>query len=376
MNYKKNILICVEKKTTKRDVIRFGVNHLKKKFNIDIVNFTNLISKKKKILSIHETRFKSFKELYNSVRTKKYVCAIDYLRISEKKKTLKIKQLLKKNSVKIVQVHNGLIPVGPKFSKERLLKIFNFKIVFSYLLKLWKTSLLKKKEFYDISLISGLKAEEIYPETKYIKNKIFTHSFDYENSLNKKNIVKNKNIAIFIDENLISHPDYKIFGLDINISKYEYYTLIKETLKKFEKANNLKVIICAHPTQNIRKFRKYFNNFKCVLGKTEYYSRKASIVLIHQSTAISYAVIYKKPIIFLNYKKLKNYFLYNRINYFAKLFNKNPYYIDQKIVFDKIVDFKVDKDCYSKYLHNYIRHPKSKKNVSMWELLIKKINSK
>lgn len=86
MNYKKNILICVEKKTTKRDVIRFGVNHLKKKFNIDIVNFTNLISKKKKILSIHETRFKSFKELYNSVKTKKYVCAIDYLRISEKKK--------------------------------------------------------------------------------------------------------------------------------------------------------------------------------------------------------------------------------------------------------------------------------------------------
>ena len=373
---KKNIIICVEKKITKRDISRFGIKFLKKNFNVDIVNFTNLITGKKIIASNHEIIFKNFRELDTSIKTKKYICAIDYLRTSEEKKISKIKKLLKENHVKLVQIHNGLLPIESKFSKEKFFKIFNFKIILRYLLKLLKNFFSNEKIIHDISLISGLKAEEIYPETKHIKTKIFTHSFDYENTLNKNDILIKDKLAIFLDENLINHPDYKIFGLDISMYKYEYYTLIKQTLRDFEKAYNVKVIICIHPSQNIKQFRKNFKNFKCVSGKTEYYSRKASIVLAHQSTAISYPVIYKKPIIFLNYKKLRNNFLYANINRMAKLFNKNHYFIDQKIVFERINDFKVDKECYSKYLNNYICHPISKKNKSMWEMLVKKLNSK
>ena len=86
---KKNIIICVEKKTTKRDISRFGIKFLKKNFNVDIVNFTNLITGKKIIASDHEIIFKNFRELDTSIKTKKYICAIDYLRTSEEKKTSK-----------------------------------------------------------------------------------------------------------------------------------------------------------------------------------------------------------------------------------------------------------------------------------------------
>ena len=37
------------------------------------------------------------------------------------------------------------------------------------------------------------------------------------------------------------------------------------------------------------------------------------------------------------------------------------------------MDFKVDKKCYSKYLDNYIVHPKSNKSRSMWSLLAKEL---
>ena len=97
---------------------------------------------------------------------------------------------------------------------------------------------------------------------------------------------------------------------------------------------------------------------------------------MHQSTAISYSVIYNQPLVFLNYNGIKNSFLFKNINRMAYLFNKKPYFIDEKILLDRHADFKVDKKCYSKYLNNYIIHPKSKRNYSMWSLLVKTLNKK
>ena len=58
----------------------------------------------------------------------------------------------------------------------------------------------------------------------------------------------------------------------------------------------------------------------------------------------------------------------------ANLFNKKPYFIDHKfLINNKRMDFKVDKKCYSKYLDNYIVHPKSNKSRSMWSLLAKEL---
>ena len=373
---KKNLIICVEKNTTKRDLLRFGVKNLSNFYNVDIVNFHNLINKNKIVNSRYEKNLKNISDLLNLLKNKKYVCAIDYLRTSELHKTFKIKQILQENKVKLVQIHNGLLPIDKKFSKEKLFKVFNLKLLLNYFLKKLRKYFFSSQLVYDLSLISGLQAEIIYPETKLSKQKIYTHSFDYEATLNKKKIFKNKKLAIFLDENLISHPDYKIFGLNLKKYKNQYYSLIRKTLKKFELNYDLKIVVCIHPSLRNKNFKKYFKGFKCVLDKTEFYSRKASLVIMHQSTAISYSVIYNQPLVFLNYNGIKNSFLFKNINRMAYLFNKKPYFIDEKILLDRHADFKVDKKCYSKYLNNYIIHPKSKRNYSMWSLLVKTLNKK
>ena len=150
--------------------------------------------------------------------------------------------------------------------------------------------------------------------------------------MNKKKIFKNKKLAIFLDENLISHPDYKIFGLNLKKYKNQYYSLIRKTLKKFELNYDLKIVVCIHPSLRNKNFKKkYFKGFKCVLDKTEFYSRKASLVIMHQSTAISYSVIYNQPLVFLNYNGIKNSFLFKNINRMAYLFLiKNPILLMKK----------------------------------------------
>ena len=44
--------------------------------------------------------------------------AIDYLRTSELHKTFKIKQILQENKVKLVQIHNGLLPIDKIFKRK------------------------------------------------------------------------------------------------------------------------------------------------------------------------------------------------------------------------------------------------------------------
>lgn len=373
-NKKKNLIICVEKNITKRDLLRFGIGYLSKFYNVDIVNFYYLIHKKKIKKSKYEQNVKNFADLIKLVKLKNYVCAIDYLRTSEIKKTIMIKKLFQNNKIKLVQVHNGLLPIESKYSKEKFSKIFKIKLFKKYILKILNNLFSNLNFCYDISMISGLKAEQIYPETKFSKKKIYTHSFDYEATLKQKKIKKNKNLAIFIDENLMSHPDYKLFGINLSSYSSEYYSLIRKTLLSFKDKYNLNIIVCVHPSLRHEDYNSYFKGFKCVIDKTEYYSRKASLAILHQSTAVSFSVIYKIPLVFLNYNRLNNSFLFNNINRMASLFNKKPYFIDDKFLIDnKSIDFKIDKKCYSKYLDNYIIHPKSNKKRSMWSLLAKEL---
>ncbi len=361
----------MEKKVTHRDISRFGIKILKKYFNVDIINFSNLINKSYSKCSNLEKSINNIESFLNLLKTKNYIFAIDYLRTSEISKTYKIKKIIKDHKIKLVQIHNGLLPIEPYTIKNNLKKILNIKIFFLFIKKKIHNLFINNKLTYDISLISGLKAPIIYPETKLVKKKIYTHSFDYEKTLQGDKKIKNKKYGVFIDENLILHPDYKIFQIDISKYLNDYYKNLVKSLKKFKKEYNIDIIICAHPTLNLSITKKYLSEFQCLYGKTKELVKNSNIVFIHQSTAISFPVIYNKPLVFLNYDKIKNTFLYANINRMSSLFNKKVYLIDREVSPSKKKDFRVDKSYYSKYLNNYIVHPKSNKSNSMWIELAK-----
>ena len=367
---KKNIIICVEKKVSQRDIIRFGVNILKKYFDVDIVNFSDLINGTN---SKHSSKQKNINDIdifLKLLKKKNYIFAIDYLRTSEIHKTYIIKKIIKDNKIQLVQIHNGLLPIAPSTIKNNFIKVLNLKILFSFIKKKI-INLSNKKIQYDVSLISGLKAPIIYPETKLAKKKIYTHSFDYEQTLQKNKKILDRKYGVFIDENLILHPDYKIFKIDLSEHLIDYYKHLAKSLKVFKKEYKIDIVICAHPSLSLNIAKKYLSDFKYSYGNTKELVKNSDITFIHQSTAISFPVIYNKPIVFLNYSKIRNIFLYENINRLSSLFNKKVYLIDNKLLPIKQNDFKVDKSSYSKYLNNYIIHPKSNKKTSMWVELAK-----
>ena len=60
----------------------------------------------------------------------------------------------------------------------------------------------------------------------------------------------------------------------------------------------MKIIVASHPKLDFKN--KEYGNFEHVKGKTMELVKDCSLCLTFNSTAISYAVLFKKPIIFLS----------------------------------------------------------------------------
>ena len=72
----------------------------------------------------------------------------------------------------------------------------------------------------------------------------------------------------------------------------------KAKTSKVEKEFDVKVEIAGHPKTDHDEFPSYFGRRKTVYGKTWKMIRDSKFIINRNSTAINFAVIYNKPIIF------------------------------------------------------------------------------
>ena len=78
---------------------------------------------------------------------------------------------------------------------------------------------------------------------------------------------------------------------------YGKYNKTKKLIDKIEKKYNAKVVIACHPKSNYKIEDNFFNNRTLINHKTENLIKFSKFVITHGSTAISYAILYEKPIL-------------------------------------------------------------------------------
>ena len=205
------------------------------------------------------------------------------------------------------------------------------------------------------------------------KKKYFLYSYDYENYLNDKNKKRiiNGEYALFIDENIIYHPDnFNSNYPKVPATEKKYYQGLKSFFLKFQKINKLKIIIALHPTTN----KKIANNFKPIKKYSNLTGRllkDAKLVLIHSSTTKHIAAVYKKPLLFLTTDEINKSWFFNYIKQNSELFNSKIINIDEYD--EKIEKYKIERDKYSRFIDNYVVHPKFKNNKKNYLKIINKI---
>ena len=383
----KKIFFLTDIGFSKRDYERFQIEKLKKAFDVYIIDLTlcfqklfikNKVNKEKLYKLEKYIQIENIEHCLSIISSIKPEYAFDF--ISEtNQQVLKIKKFLKKKNVKLVYYQTGLVPSLNRTFKENLLRIIFLILKPFYLyVKLSrifrrKLNLKKLKNIsYDFIFVSGIDGAA-HHQAKFSKKIIYSHSLDYEKFLNfKPSNISQKNYLIFLDQNLPFHSAQFFRKEKPHVTEAKYYPALHNTFLKLEKKFKMEVVIAPHPRADISKYKNFFKGRKVSNLDTIELVKKSNGVLTHTSTAISFAVIYRKPIIFLTSNEIIQSFDDYRVHNSSRIFNSKLINIDNKKYLNNInsEDFTLSTDRvkYDLYFKNYIKHPDSK-NISMINLI-------
>ncbi len=369
----KYIFIISSRRLQERDQERFGVKYLSKKKKVIILDLSNLLMNRstliyKKIKLSYIKEIKSYKDLISILKNKENSFALDYTGNSITE--IVIKLILVWSNIKLIKYSGGLKPGDLYNHIDKNNKIFKtdqrsvFKKFFDlpfFFFRLIKKIILDFINFcsVDTVMIAGKKSVE---ENNYIyakKRKLYTHSYNYNHflTLDKKKIkIKKKDYIVYVDQGLLTHPDFFIKKREPLVDK-NFYIKINNFLSFIEKKYKYQIKIALHPKNN--KMNNLFpKRYICYLDKTAELIKDSKHVLIHYSTAVSFGVLFKKPITFLTSDKLNNFRPGAQITKLSHELKSHLINIDKNK--KKIrLQMKFNKKAYNMYLDKYIKHPKS-----------------
>ncbi|WP_312906079.1 hypothetical protein [Sphingobacterium multivorum] len=215
--------------------------------------------------------------------------------------SLKIFQTISKNSIKWSKINyyhnptnylNTTVPTLDKFSK-----LFNFKRV----LKKVQSIYLKQYQSLTIPEITFLTGSEKSVSSKQIISIDFFDIQVYDNlSGESEPLVDKAPYIVFLDIMFSNHPDFQRNGV-ATVSSEKYFDKMRGFFDFLEKESGKQVVIASHPRAN---YKSEYGNRIIIKNKTCELVKYADLVLTHGSLSISYALLAKKPILYLYFNEM------------------------------------------------------------------------
>jgi hypothetical protein len=217
----------------------------------------------------------------------------------------------------------------------------------------------------EIGVASGI---EISRKIRNAKHKLTIHSLDYDNYLvantAKRDVDINQGVVF-----LHQAPEYSSEGTHRDMSAV-YCVKMVDMLTKLSTATGLPIIIALHPRARTHHISP-FSNFTIVDSDTAKLVKNAKLVVNHCSTAVSYPVLWRKPILHVTEYSFK--ILAGDISILARKLNTTYIDLDLDNVLLPSIDqlFTVDMNAYSEYERQYIKPDRTCSGLFWPELLQK-----
>jgi len=362
----KKIIFLIESKFNQRDYNRFGIKIIKNRgYSVEIWDFTSMF-RKEYHKSYTPPDYVDLDFLFPITCKDEFLTKINNLDkgvivlsiLGNSEGNLFIYKTLQKHSI-----HYGINLLGsqPKLellsSLQLATNIHNpFKII-ELVIKKFKRAIKGGKHVPGFILCGG--KADIDDAKSWVDNTkiILVHALDYDLFLEEKKTTSNginRDYAVFIDQHLYYHPD--IYGKNYR-SGYMgsnadwYYEKIKKFFLKVEKDLKLEIIIASHPRVN---YKNNFKGRKVIKGKTNQLIKHSKLVLAHYSIAVNFAVLYKKPVMFVTSTN-RNFHKHYRMwtGRFAKELGNIPIDVNKNVSAIQIPI--VNEEKYTLYKENYIK---------------------
>lgn len=136
-------------------------------------------------------------------------------------------------------------------------------------------------------------------DKRLFDNLIPSHSPKYDQYLDSMSIEKktNDSFILFIDSNIVDHPDYENYNSGKLIDKSNYFKRINSFFKLLEEKYKTRVIISLHPTSNYDT--NPFDGREMTKYNTPLLIKNSFAVVSHFTTSVQTVVLEEKPWIFV-----------------------------------------------------------------------------
>jgi hypothetical protein len=208
---------------------------------------------------------------------------------------------------------------------------------------------------------------------------IRTHNFDYDIylSLIKAPAVAATRYLVFIDQDYCFHPEYIYQSVPPLATPGKYFPALRHGLKTISGALKVQVRIAAHPRATYQqRGLDVFGECAVEYGRTAELIRDCEAVVCHDSTAVQFAVLLAKPVIFVTTDELMNTYEGRSIAKIAAELGKSPVNLDgtelQSVDWSK--EMQVDAVKYAAYKAKYIKTAGSPE-IPLWDIVINHIES-
>lgn len=253
-------------------------------------------------IQIKVRKFASYKDLKDAISINRD--SLFWLIMTLEPRLFRLWFILSKYNCKKIVFAN--LPVAFKSAVKASYDIFNPRLLLNRMINvlmrtLIKTGILRGYEYMFLGGSEGWRGVGlIKPSMLNTVNILKVHSIAYNNYLKvreKHPIIKGKYI-VFLDQYLPFHPDNAICGL-VPPPPDIYYSVINKALEVLERYYNIPVIIAAHPKALKYHDTNFYNGRDVIFYNTENLIVNSELVVLHNSTALSTAIISQKNILFL-----------------------------------------------------------------------------
>lgn len=378
---KELLYICVKNPFSERDMERMGIEALEKHFDVQILDCTAWLMPKalatrgaSKINRKNLQHIHSLRELKAAMGDRCSGFALDYVGQFSIKAVL-LFHTLKARGFKLVVVDSGSYPspdaaLGKRSYLEKFVDAYRHGVLRQMLKEKCVRWLLKvlPDQTPDYALVAG-KAWQGDPRFRSAVNHIPAHSFDYEvyRECRCPTDVSVKPYAVYLDETIAGHEDNAELGLPEPASAERFYPALRQFFDRFEATTGLPVIIAGYPSANLEACDANFGGRKILIGQTAALVRDSRFVFAHASTAISYAVLWRKPIAFLTSSEIRIGWYQPWIDAPRVLLDAPLFDIDGR--FPDITGdgwFRMEHNAYKRYEEWFVKGEDSP-DVSLWE---------
>ena len=380
------IIYLLINRFSERDYKRFGIELLERKGNkVEAWDCVNLIFPYFDDLTKHQSidefkknliQFRDIAQLKNKIKgldsntvfvllgTVNQKGFIDIIRIINEKK-------LKYGIVYLANLPNIKVPLFVKifiFFKKPKIFLNKIKIKFrKQNSKMFDSKLKPDFIFYSGRAIK-LKLKNLFSKTKDIIS-VPSLDFDFYHQQDRFQKFKDEDYAVFLDEDNLDHPDIKYHNTKSNVNSNFYLTELNQYFKKFEKKNKLKIIIAGHPKANYDQKKNIFNGRTIIQHETKELIKNSKSVLLHCSTSVSFAILARKPLLFISSSNYSSEYQY-LIEIMSRELGQKPIDISKKSYSIEVP--KLNNDLYSNYELNYLsEYPYGENFLPVWETLNK-----